>query len=587
MKQLSSYIITITSVLLQLLMWSCINDAGPAECPASEEATYLRVRLYMSVGTDTRADDGSVTASDEAPEDRLTATEAENHIDDITLFFAPSATTDDIDHDAELKSLYIDFNATAKPNYTITGSLSGAQDYYKEVLIKLDENTQLEDGQWKMMAVANYGNLSSVKSFDDLRERIATKAWTPDDSKVEKTGFVMSSFDPDKGGVWTKVYGNPTYPGSKEKPYLGTCSLMRLAGRIDICTSETTDQGYGVIKTAADGSKYVEFTAYDPKKDPKAADAAVGTVQILAAEQVNSLSKSSYLIRHTSEVATINTLTSSQMPLGLQYDKLLSTVDKLQERYVIDPLFLDKKETTETNKLEEWFGNSRPDYLHENYDNGECFTGNALVEKFIQASESGSGDYGNFDTSLTIGYANENTYLCSLPTDKFATGLCFKTRFIPSKTFSTAAEAESQNADPTAKADNTANVTGGTSTGSNDFWHFAGKDGSHLYFSNAEAADDYKKNHHGSVTYHPDGISYYHIFINHAVMPTAGASESEIPMRHAIVRNNVYRVLLHFTGPGADVPFKTEEPEDVTWTIHTRDWNTRIWNVIQQPEVEF
>lgn len=95
------------------------------------------------------------------------------------------------------------------------------------------------------------------------------------------------------------------------------------------------------------------------------------------------------------------------------------------------------------------------------------------------------------------------------------------------------------------------------------------------FFDSLTAANKFAASHSGGdVKSYLYGVGYYSLFIEHADQ----RADAQSPMKHGIVRNNVYRVLLQFTGPGTT--YYEETPQDVDWHIYTRDWNQRI-----QPEI--
>ena len=94
--------------------------------------------------------------------------------------------------------------------------------------------------------------------------------------------------------------------------------------------------------------------------------------------------------------------------------------------------------------------------------------------------------------------------------------------------------------------------------------------------SNEVAAEAYRRSHPedmGQVEEFPAGECYYNLWLRHARVEGAGAQDT--PMGYGIVRNNIYRVGVSFTGPGrpnADV----SEPENIESRIFVRKWNFRL-----------
>ncbi|MDO4335283.1 MAG: fimbria major subunit [Bacteroidales bacterium] len=577
MSRSASHIIhSLAAAIAALLLAACAADRCDwVDADSDEGATYLSLRVFVSGDGDAAA-----TRADGAPEGRLPGNAYENAIDNITIFFAEyngeaiPANGTEIQFEDDNK-LYIDFKS---PKYRVYYNEDGS----RTVLIRLENTTTFDSGEYSMVVVANLGDLrKDISNIDDLRKKSADYAWISDIDGIQKTGFVMSSFDDAKGGVMSKVIGFPDRDGSKDNPYYGECTLMRLASRIDLCCSQSTGD-YGKYTPAADGkdNSVVYEVVNESDVEPS------GTVYLLAAEMVNSLSKPSYILRHTYLSSDIDKLTDEQMPLGLTCGGLMEVANKEELNYVIDPNFLEKNQTTTEATLNDFFGSTRPEAIKNDVqtDDVNRFKGNSLIDKFIKGDLSGeSYDGKTFDRSLTIGYVNENLFKAGLSADKFATGLCFKAVFVPSVVYKEVPGNDETDEASLAEKKDTDYAYG------DDFWHVHvdtdnGEDD--VYFSNETAAREYMGAHSGTqvtMTHHPGGVSYYHIWIRHSKVD---AEDERHAMYYGIVRNNIYRVLLTFKGPGFNQPFESEIPKDVVWKIYTRGWNLREWNMVEVPDVQ-
>lgn len=578
MSRSASHIIhSLAAALAALLVAACAADRCDwVDADSDEGATYLSLRVYVSGDYAATRADGT---NDEAPEGRLPGNAYENAIDNITIFFAEyngsaipengAADKDKIIFKDDDK-LYIDFK---NPKYRVYYNEDGS----RTVLIRLENTTTFDSGEYSMVVVANLGDLrDKVHDIDELRKKSADYAWSSDIDGIQKTGFVMSSFDDAKGGVMSKVIGFPDRTGSKDNPYYGECTLMRLASRIDLCCSQSTGD-YGKYTLAADGKDNSVVYKVVNKLDRETS----GTVYLLAAEQVNSMSDASYLLRHSYPAAEIGNLKPADFPLNLVCGGLMTADGKNEElNYIIDPNFPTKVKNQDETILDRWFGESRPNKIRENCDSR--FTGNALVEKFIKydISPETYGTNKTFDRSMTVCYVNENTYNKELAAKDYATGLCFKAVFVPSVVYEEAPEDTDESLDEKVKADYAYGE---------DFWHVhvdSENGGDDVYFSNEEAARKYMGAHSGTqgkMTHHPKGVSYYHIWIRHSKVNDEDEGHA---MYYGIVRNNIYRVLLTFKGPGFNQPFESDIPKDVVWKIYTREWNLREWNMVEVPDVQ-
>lgn len=539
MKSIFRYLILIFSVMIpSLCLTGCVYDYMP-ECPGEpvQDVATQWLSLRLSLSADETRTDGDATSApnDEAPEGRLPGTAAENAIDDLTLFFLSADKQNDAGSKFE-RVLYIDL-VNYSGNFTITNG-----DNWEEIKINLGEKTVVPNEQYYIITVANMGNLSSITTLDDLRQHLTTSAWTETaDGKVNGTHFAMSSFD-NNGDIWSPIKNDEYHIGTESHPYLGECSLMRLAGRIDLCCSATSDTGWG--KFEKDNGEVV----YNCQSG---SGTSTGTVYVQSAELVNTMTAPSWTIRR---------LVDADNPVAdkVTYGGLINKGTGGLTSYVADPNFFNKTGSTTADDLSSWYDN-RPDAVKGSPSTH--FSGKALVSNFIEGTLTNEKYEGKaFDKFLTIGYVNENTFKSELNANlyNFATGVVFKTVFVPATVYSS----------QEIKDENKATLTKGS-----DFWVWttttpSASDPTVLYFSSETAANAYANAHPGgSIVPHPSGISYYHIWIEHA-------SEGEV-MKYAIVRNNIYRILLKFTGPGYNRPYENKNPEDVEWRIFTRPWNIR------------
>lgn len=604
------------------------NTRGTATRAEGDEST--------SEGTGTGNNEynsGTGTGDSEDPEDPIDfvkGTELENNIDDLTIFILPSIgkTVDGKDYEFKYDddtgniitenltmsqfdlpftyALYVNVKA---PNTRTEITRSIEENGEKVVTIKIAlDKTTIENKTWAFVAVANMGDLSNKKinSLHDLRSYVDYNSFTRTGA-VTATNFAMSSINIQNGGVLSPILGNGAngIDGSSEKPYKGECWLMRNAARIDIGTNAETENGdwtnfkYGKIVTGEDNTKEIEYTAYADPENPTE-DTTIGTVYIQAAELINSMSKPSYALRHVRAAEGISSASSWNIT-DLECGGLLSRISHVETKYVIDPYFSQK--TKDGNPASDWFGNSTPSDLHSNH--GSHFSDKALVKNFIEQTtdKQDQGDYygSGFNRTLTVDYTNENCYdnVNIDPTEigdnfmkKYATGLAIKAVYVPAVVYkkkpSTGDSSEASGSTTTmtrtsgeteGPGDGYIEVEKGEFKKGDTFWRWRGKISEvekSFYFADEASANSFNSAHSGTVKKYEDGISYYHLWIEH----NNSTTDSPTPMKYAIVRNNVYRVLLQFAGPGGTVPFDKDEPKNMSWTIFTRAWNLRV-----QPEI--
>lgn len=493
----------------------------------------------------------------------------------------------------------------------------------KTISVRLPKNQTIADKKYAMVAVANMGDLTlsgtrlrgGIASLHDLRRHITSKAWEDmSGESVKKTYFAMSSFLKStystSGGVLTAITALPTRAGTQTDPFMGNIYLMRLAARIDLGVtsisessenSENSDYSaytYGIRK----GGEVI-YTAYD-NLDNKTTATAIGTVYLQGIEIVNAKTSPSFALRHTIAASALTALTTDSFITGSDFicGGILTRNSNMEEQYyVIDPGFFGKKDAG-ASLLDELYGNRYAtiwDALEKGTWGGFS-ADNTLPSNFIKhdADEADKGQ--GFNHALTIGYVNENTYDNSIETagasdgsgsdgsagsgsgttsnafgaveqwQNYATGLVIKTVFVPGTAYSLSAGATGTKAgdgfvEATINKGGSFTMWRGTVTDAS-----GNKSQKSYFFTTKEAADKYAESHPGGVLKSYDkGVGYHSVFIEHADKAAPPGS----PLKHAIVRNNVYRVLLRFLGPG-------NSSSDVDWHIYTRPWNVRV-----QPEI--
>lgn len=527
----------------------------------------------------------------------------------------------DLDNDANSHIKLPFVNVTDKSEMAVTGG-TGEN---KKITIKMPKNQSLADKKYAMVAVANMGDLTAAgagrdgsSSFDiaslhALRRHITSSAWEDMSGEtVRKTNFAMSSFLKSdystSGGVLTAITALPTRAGTQTDPFMGNIYLMRLAARIDLGVtsisessenSESSEPTYGRLdKTTGE----VIYTAYD-NLDNKTT--AIGTVYLQGIEIVNAKTSPSFALRHTIAASALTPLTNDGFITGSDFicGGILTRNSNMEEQYyVIDPDFFKKKDAS---LLDELYGNRYAtiwDALEKGTPGDYFSAANTLPSKFIQhpADPADQQDNPGFNHALTIGYVNENTYDNSIERagasagtggdgsagsgsgttsnafgaveqwQNYATGLVIKTVFVPGTAYSLSAGATgTEESDgfvaTTIRKGDSFTMWRGTVTDA------SGNESQKSYFfTTKEAADKYAESHPGGVLKSYDkGVGYHSVFIEHADKAAPPGS----PLKHAIVRNNVYRVLLRFMGPG-------NSSSDVDWHIYTRPWNVRV-----QPEI--
>lgn len=219
--------------------------------------------------------------------------------------------------------------------------------------------------------------------------------------------------------------------------------------------------------------------------------------------------------------------------------------------YVVEPSTLLKTGDVADAMLGTWYGDSRASYLR---GNTAAFNAGAIVPLLGEALPVAVPD-GPETSFLTLAYANENTVTDAQADDwRFVTGLAFRAVYRPARIYTDAA----------------CSASVAPERGGSTFWLVRPtrqemREEDCLYFTTESAARAYASAHPellATVTGYEGGVCYYNLWLRHA---------GDLP---GIVRNNIYRVGLSFTGPGEPQPEITI-PKYVESRIFVRKWNFR------------
>lgn len=246
-------------------------------------------------------------------------------------------------------------------------------------------------------------------------------------------------------------------------------------------------------------------------------------------------------------------------------------------RYVVEPTTWTKSVQAVDNgtlNFNYWFRDSWYMTAHDTYlspttpwfrdkDRVRCGLGDAFTDGTSLDEVDNDWRY------YILDYANENTMLADQTLHDYTTGLILKATYAPHDIFK-AVDSEAG----TLTADDAYTV--GTT-----FWRWHNIDTNEdVFFSNEAAANAFQALHPHSVVFpYVNGQCYYNVWLRHENIiddPTTTM------MEFGIVRNNIYRVCVEFTGIGMpDIPDEMVTPETIRMFIYVRKWN-----LIQHPEIE-
>lgn len=339
--------------------------------------------------------------------------------------------------------------------------------------------------------------------------------------------------------------------GSPDDPNIITTTVERLAARVDFVTDGAE----------ADPTKQaLRYAATDGAEEKQ-----MGSVYVSHARVFNAMKAPSYLLKRlaTAEDATPNYLAVEQKPAT---------------SLVVDPYTWQKGSTTAA-QLESWYGGSR---ISAAAEAGDAWFRTA--DKVHTAAPSASND--GFGTSTStddegchfyvLDYVGENTMPQASTRGSVTTGILLKAVYEPTTVYGDGVDSDGN---PVADSHYAYGQT---------FWRYRPLTPNYsemqaLYFSSFDAADAYRTAHPDEVAEiqeYPAGTCYYPIYLRH---DNTEPSADIRMMEFGIVRNNIYRLRVSFTGPGypSMEGIDKVDPEGIRPYIFVRKWHK-----INHPEIE-
>lgn len=381
----------------------------------------------------------------------------------------------------------------------------------------------------------------NAATLGDLRDMITDYAWKPslDGVKANFTNFVMSN---ERNSSFYQRQG------TREDPDVIDISVERIMARLDFCVDGSVVDGTTLRYVASDGM----------------ANRKVGDVYLSHVRAFNVMQPAQipYLIKRLADVND---------PLSVSY---LDDEWDPATRLVVEPRTWDKN----TPDIESWY---RGTAFHYATDLGDGWFRDA---DRVHVSDEGNGFTNGISTDAhdahdiqhyyVLDYANENTMAPAYTTNATTTGMLLKAVYMPVKVYK-------QGLDPKEPEEDTDYVKGQT------FWRY--RPISQQYdetkafcFSSKEAAEAYMNatpEVAAEITKYEDGKCYYPVFLRHDHF----YEDPDINlMEYGIVRNNIYRLKVEFSGPGYPKLEDIEvNPDGIRPYIFVRRWYK-----IYHPEIE-
>jgi len=533
----------LVGILLTVSACSGHDEPYKTDPDDASEGKYMKVCISVAPDNASRANPTPGENGDGLEQGRLN----EDNIHDVTIFIYDDPG-EGLDADASvpiLKSFHIDASRLKMEGTTVS-------------CVFPTDGYQASDSH-RAVTVVNAGDIRhDITSLGKLREYTIDRIWTNSgtgvdgyDKFVMATAFNGARHYDDDG----RIKCRHTDAGTPDNPnYIAHTSVERLAARIDLKYNSGEN-------TVASGNELV----YSVNAD--AADSPPGYVHITHILPVNIMKHPSYLLKHVTENTTI---TGKVFICG---EETTAGTAPLPSNYVIEPTTLAKNADYSDMALAELYGETRAANIAIRGET--AFDSRCAISSIMAAGRPVTyvGETG-YDRYVTLAYAGENTQPASLHRPEFITGLVFRAVYEPAVVY----------ADAGTTVDLADYSKGRT------FYRYSPtrRDMSEkdcLYFSNLQAAEDYGAAHPGDfavVTCFIGGICYYNLWLRHAGADGDGYDVCDTyPMEYGIVRNNIYRVGISFSGPGNETP-DLRNPYNIRARIFVDRWNFR-----RQPTIVF
>lgn len=567
-------ILTTAAALTALLLSGCICETPDGACPVPQEGNVLRLKLSVAAGTranPTPGHDG---------DGREHGTVNESTVRDLNIFFVNDAAGLASDHAKDLKikaSIYTG---------SITQDLLSKPDRIDNT-VTVDvplESYQPQTGD-HILVVANYGDAielgsdATVSTIGDMLVS-ATLAGDPTGKPYDCTDFVMATANATPGDGLVTVTG--IADNGTANTFDCETFIERLAGRVDFWYRQSnvrdgvTDALVYNLDGAVDdnGSK-----VYIEKIIPVNAVTPTGGTMSTSSDTDRAV----YMLKHLSVGEDITRTTLCTPETG-------AAPSAVPTNYVVEPRTGLKQSTPVESGLEAWYGDWRATNIKTNYADLFSRHGIRPVVRHGEAVDANGGKPNvstqagySFDRAMTLFYCNENTQLTEAQTADYVTGLAFEATYVPATVYNAfdATETESEQ------------LTAATYTRGTTFWRVTltkqdMKESEAVYFTDGTVADTYadhitaRTGVPALVQEYVDGKCYYNLWLRHANTDVSGADNTwdtsdpheTFPMEYGIVRNNIYRVGIGFTGPGTPQP-ELRAPRNIRYRIFVRKWFLR------------
>lgn len=531
MRTLITYIQRL--LMLAIIAGSMVACSDEASLPIDNPVDGA-VRLRIAVGASGDILPASVPQGGEIGDGLEPGQHQENDIHSLALFTYHGSINSDGTTPVKLVAYLTDLNLTSEQAKFIDGY------YVHEVRVddKFINGYEYSNAD-KFIVVTNTVAMHAT-TLGELRDAYITQTVNKVASGELMSGcsnFVMSNEDESRC-----IDGS----GSANDPHIISVNVERVTARVDFIVDGATVDGANLRYDVLDGENH-----------EKVADVYLSHVRVF-----NGMKGASFLIKRLADG-------EGATPLYLADEFKPAT------RLVVEPHTWQKGSVTST-LLDEWFGETA---ISRAQAGGDSWFRDG--DRVHVAARTGGND--GFGTSTStdaqgnnyylVDYVNENTMTAQNTNGNVTTGVMLRAVYKPVKVYGSL------------DASGVPVLDGSYSYGKS-FWRYRPVNTTYdetqaIYFSSAKVANDYLKAHPeqtAEVTEFPNALCYYPVFLRH---DNTVATPLIHTMEFGIVRNNIYRLKVSFTGPGYNTITTDVDPEGIRPFIYVRKWYK-----ILHPEIE-
>lgn len=397
------------------------------------------------------------------------------------------------------------------------------------------------------------------KTLRDLRNCIVSQPWTSESASLwSYNNFVMSN-EHDSYCDFT------TGDGTRENPYKIIVTIERVAARIDFAydTDVTTPDKVDFN----DGKGHTNVLKYTTTS---------GTVNLTHVRPFNvmqanqSTNQGTYLIKRFANQKNQSTFSY------LNPEKPYAGYGLTPEMFplVVEPTTWSKGGAYANPT--EWYGNTHKNNVDADYASASEYAVHypTTTDGFAQGYSPGEDKTKYY----VLDYANENTMEAGKSLKEYATGYILRAVYEPK----TVKEGVWEDDDSDVSTPEVmTGIQDASYTVGTTFYRYRPlvttfDESQAVYFTLEADANEYGNQQLKAtgipyvIEKYTNGVCYYHVYARH---DNSGGSPDATPMEFGIVRNNIYRLKVSFTGPGYPEPEVTNtEPLGIKPYLYTRPW---------------